>query len=82
MKNNPKQEAFETTGILNSEDALLLNTSVPFTKNSKVKVIIIPEEITEEDEWLEAGTTNPAFSDIFENDQDLYSLDDGKPFNG
>lgn len=83
MKSKKEQyEPFETTGILNSEDTLILHTSPPIAKNKKVKVIIMLEEKNKEDEWLEAASTNPAFSDIFEKDQDIYSIDDGKPFNG
>jgi tetratricopeptide (TPR) repeat protein len=35
----------------------------------------------DESEWLRAAATNPAFDFLKEPEEDIYTLDDGKPFN-
>ncbi len=33
-----------------------------------------------EDEWLRAAASNPVFADLGDPEEDIYSLDDGRPF--
>jgi tetratricopeptide (TPR) repeat protein len=35
----------------------------------------------DESEWLRAAATNPAFDFLKEPEEDIYTLDDGRPFN-
>ena len=87
MKDKKENKIIETTGIVNGKDELHLDTRLPFDENSKVKVIIMPYEsidtgeITEE-EWLKFASQNPAFTDLANPDEDIYTLNDGEPFNG
>ena len=39
------------------------------------------EKITEE-EWLKFTSQNPAFIDLANPDENIYTLNDGEPFNG
>ena len=75
-----KKKIIETTGIVNNGKIIYLDVSLPFSDNEKVKVTIT--DLDKEEEWLESATKNPAFKDIFSNDEDIYTLEDGKPFNG
>jgi hypothetical protein len=42
-------------------------------------MVPISEELTEE-EWLQAGAQNPAFDFLADPEEDIYTLEDGKPF--
>ena len=75
-----KKKIIETTGIVNNGKIIYLDIPLPFSNNSKVKVTVT--DFDSEEEWLTSATKNPAFKDIFNNDEDIYTLDDGKPFNG
>ena len=75
-----KKKTIETTGIVNNGKIIYLDALLPFSNNEKVKVTIT--DLDKEEEWLESATKNPAFKDVFSNDEDIYTLEDGKPFNG
>ena len=75
-----KKKIIETTGIVNNGKIIYLDIPLPFSNNSKVKVTVT--DFDSEEEWLTSAAKNPAFKDIFNNDEDIYTLDDGKPFNG
>lgn len=47
-------------------------------------LILLDEDISEKDEerlWLNSISKNPAFDFLNEPVEDVYSLDDGQPFN-
>ncbi|MFL5805921.1 MAG: hypothetical protein ACJ8CR_29815 [Roseiflexaceae bacterium] len=76
-------KAIEITGTIDEERRLLLDTPLPISGPSRVRVIILfPEEqdITEQ-EWLYAASANPVFDFLKEPEEDIYSLADGKPFH-
>ena len=75
-----KKKTIETTGIVNNGKVIYLDILLPFSNNEKVKVTIT--DLDKEEEWLGSATDNPAFKDIFNKDEDIYTLEDGKPFNG
>ena len=75
-----KKKIIETTGIVNNGKIIYLDIPLPFSDNSKVKVTVT--DIDSEEEWISSATKNPALKDIFSNDEDIYTLEDGKPFNG
>lgn len=76
------KKAMETTGTVDKQRRLFLDASLPFAGPSRVRVIILFEEDsdTDEVEWLQAAASNPAFDFLKEPEEDIYTLDDGKPF--
>ncbi|WP_035985163.1 hypothetical protein [Leptolyngbya sp. KIOST-1] len=54
----------------------------PALKNAQVRVIVLVEESTdiEENAWLQSAAQNPAFSFLYDSEEDIYSVSDGKPF--
>ena len=76
-------KALEVTGTIDEESRLHLDEPLPIAGPSRVRVIIVfPEETDiDETEWLRAATMNPAFDFLQEPEEDLYTLDDGKPFH-
>lgn len=77
--------AIETTGVIDDERHLQLDTPLPATSSGRVRVIVLFEEDSEpivESEWLYAAATNPAFSFLKEPSEDIYTLADGRPFDG
>ena len=75
-----KKKIIETTGTVNNGKIIYLDMTLPFSNNSKVKITIT--DFDKEEEWLASATQNPAFKEIFSDSEDIYTLKDGKPFNG
>jgi len=75
-----KKKAIETTGIINNGKVIYLDVDLPLINNSKVKVTITG--IDKDGEWMALASQNPALQDIFSAEEDIYTLEDGKPFNG
>jgi len=76
--------AIETTGVIEGNQ-LRLDAPLPVFGPSRVRVILLLEEDTaeiDEEEWLYAAATNPAFSFLKEPAEDIYTLADGRPFGG
>ena len=76
-------QAYETYGHVDKSGTLKMNTSLPL-QEGEVKIIILYKEdgvTTEEGEWLHAISRNPAFDFLRSQEEDIYSLTDGKPFN-
>ncbi len=75
-------QAVEAFGHINSNGSLQINTPLPLIEGD-VKVIIMyneNEETTEEQLWLRSVSNNPAFDFLKDPEEDIYSLNDGKPF--
>ena len=52
--------------------------------DSHVRVLILLEEDTAEDEeklWMASISKNPAFEFLHDSSEDVYSINDGEPFN-
>ena len=78
---NPLQ-AVELIGTIDEKGQLHLDTPISAVGQGRVRVILIPEEAEiGENEWLKAAASNPAFDFLKDPDEDIYTLDDGKPFN-
>lgn len=76
-------KAIETTATIDNARHLSLDRALPVSARSKVKVIVLyDEDSLSEALWLEAASTNPAFEDLHDAKEDIYSLSDGKPFHG
>lgn len=84
-------KAIETTGQINQEGTLLLDQPLSVSgvppKGKKVRIIILMEEgedrsdKEEEQEWLSAMSANPAFDFLKDEQEDIYSITDGKPLH-
>ncbi|MEG3437423.1 hypothetical protein V0288_09860 [Pannus brasiliensis CCIBt3594] len=75
--------AIETTGILNTEGQIQLDRPLPRDKASRVRVILL---MPEEDEigdrpWPGALSSNPSFAFLHDPEEDIYTLEDGRPVN-
>lgn len=73
--------AIEATGILNTQGQIQLDRPFPQDKSSRVRVILLmaEEEDLSEKTWLDAVSTNPSFSFLHDPEEDIYTLEDGKP---
>jgi hypothetical protein len=76
--------AVEVDGVIDEQQQLHLDTPLPLVGPSRVRVIILIPEQTDldESEWLRVAATNPVFDFLKEPGEDLYTLQDGKPFDG
>jgi hypothetical protein len=73
--------AIETTGTVDERRQLHLDEPLPVGSSGKVRVIVlISEEDAEDSEWLRAAATNPAFEFLGDAEEDVYTLDDERPF--
>ena len=78
---NPLQ-AVELIGTIDEKGQLHLDAPISAVGQGRVRVILIPEEAEiGENEWLKAAASNPAFDFLKDPDEDIYTLDDGQPFN-
>lgn len=75
--------AIETTGTVDAEHRLSLDTELALPGPMRVRVIVLyplPEdERFDEDDWLRAAARNPAFQSLADPAEDVYSLEDGEP---
>ena len=75
-------KAIEASGRIYKEGFLRLDNPLR-TREKKVKVIILMQEENElenEKLWLSYISNNPAFN-FLEDEEEIYSLKDGKPLN-
>ncbi len=78
---NPLQ-AVELIGTIDEKGQLHLDEPVSAVGQGRVRVILLPEEAEiGENEWLKAAAGNPAFNFLKDPAEDIYTLDDGQPFN-
>ena len=75
--------AIETTGTVDAHHRLLLDEALPIRGPKKVRVIILfPEQDDiDESQWFQAASRNPSFDFLKDPEEDIYSMNDGKPFN-
>lgn len=74
--------AIELTGIVNEHRQLQLDNLLPIPGPKRVRVLVMysPVDELDETEWLKAAARNPAFDFLNDPEEDIYSLEDGKPF--
>ncbi len=77
------QQAISTTGAIDSEGRLQVDTELPAFGPTRVQVIILFPEDAEigEQAWVRAAAANPAFDFLRDAEEDIYTLTDGKPFH-
>lgn len=75
--------AIETTGTVDEQRRLHLDERLPIEGPSRVRVIILVSEDCDigEREWLRVAAANPAFAFLAGPEEDIYTLEDGRPFD-
>jgi len=75
--------AIELTGTIDEQHQLRLDDALPVSGPQRVRVIVLypSNESWDEREWLQAAARSPAFADLAEPEEDIYSPADGKPFH-
>ncbi len=76
--------AIETTGMIDENHRLRLDEALPLDGPMRVRVIVLYPVLEEgevsEADWLRAAAGNPAFQGLEAPEEDIYSLEDGLPF--
>ena len=75
-------QALETTGNIDRNGELHLDEPVNSLPAGRVRVILLlPDSAESEDEeWLQAEATNPAFDFLKDPEEDIYTAADCRPF--
>ncbi len=75
--------AIEVAGMIDEQRQLHLQEPLPISGPVGVRVIVMYPSVEpwDETEWLRAAAINPAFEDLLNPEEDIYSLADGKPFH-
>jgi hypothetical protein len=73
--------AIELTGTIDENRHLQLDDLPPAIGPKRVRVILLYslEDEWDEQEWLRAAAKNPAFAFLKDEEEDIYTLSDGKP---
>ena len=77
--------AIEMTGTVDENHQLQLDGKLPIMGPKRVRVIVL-SPLTEnadelnEMEWLKASLSNSAFAYLHDPEEDIYTINDGKPF--
>ncbi|MBM3145881.1 MAG: hypothetical protein FJ010_13125 [Chloroflexi bacterium] len=60
-----------------------MDSSLPFSGPKRVRVIVLStlEDEIDEISWSQAASRNTAFAFLADPVEDIYSINDGKPFN-
>jgi len=76
--------AIEMTAMVDKDRQLQLDGVLPFAGPQRVRVIVLyrsdGDDKLDDVEWLKAAAANPAFADLGDLEEDIYTLADGKPF--
>ncbi len=76
--------AIETTGRVNAQHQLQLDSVLPENTPDRVRVIVLfdsDESDISESEWLHSAKGNEVFDFLNDESEDIYTLADGKPLN-
>lgn len=76
-------KAVEITGTVDERGHLQLDQPLIDAKSSRVRAILLFPDVEEigEQEWLKAAASNPIFAFLHNPEEDVYTLEDGKPLN-
>ncbi|MEW6716810.1 MAG: hypothetical protein AB1345_04810 [Chloroflexota bacterium] len=80
--------AIELNGEIDEERRLHVDSLLPFPGPRRVRVIVLTEPLGDEwgelelneVEWLRVAARNPLFAFLNDPEEDIYTLEDGKPF--
>jgi hypothetical protein len=74
-------KAIEIKARTDKNGNLLISKNLHFS-NKEVRVLILVEdEDIDEKSWLSALSVNPSFDFLKEHEEDIYTAENGKPFN-
>jgi hypothetical protein len=74
--------AVEMTGMVDKDRQLRLDGPVPIVGPKQVRVLVLAlEEDEEEILWFREAANSEAFAFLHDSEEDLYSLEDGKPID-
>ena len=76
-------DTVKLTGTVDEHGQLQLDELLPVAGPKRVRVIVLysADENGDEAEWLQAAASNPAFAVLKEAAEDIYSVNDGNPFD-
>lgn len=75
-------KAIEVTGTIDEQGQLRLDRPLAVSSSRVRVILLLPEqEEREEQDWLKAAASNPAFDFLTAPEEDLYTLADGQPFH-
>ena len=75
-------KALETVGTIDKKGHLILSKPLEL-RNKVVKIIVLiadDDDTIENEQWLAALSTNPVYDFLKDDEEDIYTLSDGKPF--
>ncbi|MCY7345385.1 MAG: hypothetical protein LH614_04120 [Pyrinomonadaceae bacterium] len=75
--------AIETTGTIHVNHHIVLDEELPENASNRVRVIVLYDEDGKdfsESDWLKTAAKNEAFEFLSDEAEDIYTLEDGKPF--
>ncbi len=74
--------AIETTGTINAKHQIELDEDLPSNAPNRVRVIVLFDENSDdfsEKEWMKTASGNEVFDFLEDEDENVYTLEDGKP---
>lgn len=73
--------AIELNGAVDEHGKLNLDQRLPIVGPRRVRVIVLyaADDELDENAWLQLASVNPAFKELKDSAEDIYSVDDGKP---
>ncbi len=74
--------AIEVEGTVDEQHRLHVEEPLPVDGPGRVRVLVLIPDVPgpEDQEWLRAAASNPAFDFLKHEEEDIYSLADGRPF--
>jgi len=75
-------KAIEASGTIDQERRVLLDEPLPAGVSGRVRLLILvgEDEILERD-WMRAAAQGGSFDFLNAPEEDIYTLEDGKPFD-
>ena len=74
--------AIETTGNVDAQHQLRLDEPLPIGPGRVRLIVLVPESAQiDENAWAKAAAASPAFDFLKEDAEDIYTVNDGKPFH-
>ena len=81
-------KTIETTGVINDSNIITINKNIAVKYlNKSVRLFILLQDNEKDTDdideqlWLKIVSKNSAFDFLHDEDEDIYSITDGKPFN-
>ena len=75
-------KAIEASGTIDQERRVLLDEPLPAGVSGRVRLLIlIGEDEIHERDWMRAAALGGSFDFLNAPEEDIYTLEDGKPFD-